>query len=106
MTKNIVSVSRVRSSSYSLFVQNPMTIFLSWNRRGLGNHRTVRDLHHLVKDKRPTFLFLIETKMQNVKLQYLINKLGFEGMFTMEPVGRRGGRGLHCCGGILRRWLF
>jgi hypothetical protein len=44
----------------------------------------------MVKEKRPSFLFLIETKMKNAKLQFLRTKLAFEGMFTMELVGRKG----------------
>jgi hypothetical protein len=36
-------------------------------------------------------LFLIETKLKNAKLQFLRTKLDFEGMFTVDPVGRSGG---------------
>jgi exonuclease III len=63
---------------------------LSWNCRGLGNPRSVCDLRWLVKEKKPTFLFLMETRMRNKKLQVLRNKLGFEGMLTMDPIGRGG----------------
>jgi hypothetical protein len=45
-----------------------------------------------VKEKKPTFLFLIETRLRNSKMQALRVNLGFEWMLTMEPVGT--GRGL------------
>jgi hypothetical protein len=44
-----------------------------------------------VKEKKPTLVFLMETKMRNTKMQVLRNKLGYDDMFTMEPVGRSGG---------------
>jgi hypothetical protein len=76
---------------------------LAWNCRGLGNLRTVRDLYHLVKDKRLTFLFLMETKMKKELLQRMRSKMGFEGLFTVEPVGRSGGLALDECK-ILYNW--
>jgi len=36
-------------------------------------------------------LFLIKTKMRQFKLQNLRIKMGFEGMFATDPVGKRGG---------------
>jgi hypothetical protein len=41
---------------------------LSWNCRGLGNPKTVRDLHRMVKEKGTELVFLMETKMQNKKV--------------------------------------
>ncbi|XP_040987704.1 uncharacterized protein LOC121235426 [Juglans microcarpa x Juglans regia] len=37
---------------------------LSWNCRGLGNRWTVQDLCHLVEDKLPNVVFLMETKTE------------------------------------------
>ncbi|GLT62153.1 hypothetical protein SLA2020_348110 [Shorea laevis] len=48
---------------------------LSWNCRGLGNPQTVRNLRLLVEDKRPTVLFLMETKLQRIKMSLLRVKL-------------------------------
>ncbi|XP_059429046.1 uncharacterized protein LOC132162844 [Corylus avellana] len=64
---------------------------ISWNCRGLGNPRAVRDLCQMVKEKRPTLLFLMETKSIKHKLEGVRTKLGFEGLFAVDPIGRSGG---------------
>jgi hypothetical protein len=64
---------------------------LSWNCRGLGNPRTVHALCHLVKEKRTRFLFLMETKICKQRMQVIRNKLGFEGLLAVDPVGLSGG---------------
>jgi hypothetical protein len=64
---------------------------LSWNCRGLGNLVTVRDLHRLVKDKKPDVVFLMETKMQNKNCDVIRIKLNFDYMFGVDSVGRSGG---------------
>jgi hypothetical protein len=64
---------------------------LCWNCRGLGNPRTVRDLHHMVIDKKPCFIFLIETLCMHKQMEKIRSLLGFEGLFVMNPVGRSGG---------------
>lgn len=45
-------------------------------------------------EKRPHFLFLIETKMHSKKLQYLLSLLGFDGLFSVDHVGNSGGLAL------------
>lgn len=67
---------------------------LCWNCRGLRNPRAVRDLHLLVKEKRPNLLFLMETKVRNVKMERIKVKLGYEGLLTVEPMGKSGGLAL------------
>ena len=69
-------------------------ILLSWNGRRLGNPTVVHDLFQLVKRKKPTFLFLIETKSSSNKMEFLRNKLGFSGLFVVDSVGRSGGLAL------------
>lgn len=64
---------------------------LCWNCRGLGNHRTVWELCHLVKEKKPRILFLMETKIRQSRMQTLRSKLGLEGMFVVDPVELSGG---------------
>jgi hypothetical protein len=54
-----------------------MMILLSWNCRELGNPRTVRSLHHLLRAKRPNLVFLIETKMLQSRADFIRIKLGF-----------------------------
>jgi len=67
---------------------------LSWNCRGLGNPRTVRVLHHLVKEKKPEIVFLIETLCRSSTMEKVRCKLGFKGLFVVNPVGRSGGLAL------------
>ncbi len=44
-----------------------------------------------MKEKNPRFLFLMETKMSNKKMQRIRSLLAFEGMLTVDPVGRSRG---------------
>ncbi|GLT77193.1 hypothetical protein SLA2020_488020 [Shorea laevis] len=67
---------------------------LSWNCRGLGNPRTVRDLRQMVEEKRPRFLFLMETRLRQRRMQGIRTQLGFAGMLTVDPVGTGGGLAL------------
>ncbi|GLT53494.1 hypothetical protein SLA2020_267600 [Shorea laevis] len=45
----------------------------------------------MTKDKQPRILFLMETKICKFRMEYVRNKLGFEGMFTVDPIGLSGG---------------
>jgi hypothetical protein len=67
---------------------------LSWNCRGLGNPLAVWDLRQLVKTKQPIFLFLMETKLQSNKLHALRSSMGYEGLFSIDPIGEKGGLAL------------
>jgi hypothetical protein len=67
---------------------------LSWNCRGLGNPQTVRELRRMVKIKHPHLLFLMETKVSIDRLQNLRIAMGFEGLLSVDPVGRSGGLAL------------
>jgi hypothetical protein len=66
----------------------------SWNCRGLGNLRTVRDLCKLVKEKCPVLVFLIETKLRKMKMEQIHCKLGFKNSFVVESVEKSGGLAL------------
>lgn len=48
----------------------------------------------MAKEKRPTLLFLMETKSRQHSLERIRVKLGFEGLFVVDPVGRSGGLAL------------
>jgi hypothetical protein len=48
----------------------------------------------MVKEKKPSFLFLIETISRKSIMEWIRVKLGFAGMFVVEPVGRSGGLAL------------
>jgi len=75
--------------------QSPIAMnLLSWNCRGLGNPQTVRELRRMVKIKHPLLLFLMETKVSIGRLQNLRLAMGFEGLLSVDPVGRSGGLAL------------
>jgi exonuclease III len=67
---------------------------LSWNCRGLGNLRTVRELRRMVKDKKPKIVFLMETKARAKRMERVRSQLGFEHMLVVDCVGKSGGFGL------------
>jgi hypothetical protein len=64
---------------------------LSWNCRGLGNPRAVRDLCQLVKEKKPKMVFIVETKLHHHRLDFLKSKLGMVNLFGVDSVGKSGG---------------
>ncbi|XP_059428667.1 uncharacterized protein LOC132162445 [Corylus avellana] len=63
---------------------------LSWNCRGLGNPWTVSKLHHLVKEKKPTIVLLMETKLRADRLEMVRIHLGYDYMVVVDCVGRSG----------------
>ncbi|XP_073057019.1 uncharacterized protein [Primulina eburnea] len=65
--------------------------FITWNARGLGNQRAFRELKRLVAEKRPSILFICETKMRDFQCSWWKHVLGFSGMFVVNCDGRRGG---------------
>ncbi|XP_042980012.1 uncharacterized protein LOC122310200 [Carya illinoinensis] len=64
---------------------------LAWNCRGLGNPRTVRELHLMVKEKSPNVIFLSETKCKRARMEGIRNKLNYDQSFIVDCVGRSGG---------------
>ena len=71
-------------------------IFLSWNYRRLGNLRTVGELFRLVKIKKPTAVFLMETKFHQNEMEKLRCKMGFRNLFAVDCVDR--------CEGLAMLW--
>jgi exonuclease III len=69
-------------------------ILLSWNCRGVGSPRTVRNLCLLVKENNLDILFLIEIKCNKVKLEFLRVRLGYVGLLVVDAVRRNGGLAL------------
>jgi exonuclease III len=67
---------------------------LCWNCRGLRNPQTVQDLHQMVQEKKPKFVFLIETLSKQKQMEKIKSRLGFEGLFVVEPIGRSEGLAL------------
>ena len=51
--------------------------FISWNCRGLGNPRAVRELGELIRTSHPDFVFLVETLVNSSKIEELRVKFVF-----------------------------
>ncbi|XP_042983334.1 uncharacterized protein LOC122312737 [Carya illinoinensis] len=64
---------------------------LAWNYRGLGNPRTVRELHLLVKEKVPQVVFISETKCNRERVEKIRNILGLTHSFVVDSRGKSGG---------------
>ncbi|KAF5468931.1 hypothetical protein F2P56_013039 [Juglans regia] len=64
---------------------------LSWNCQGLGNPWTVRELHLLVKNNVPNFVFLMETKCRRNKVERIKKLLNMENSFIADCKGLSGG---------------
>ena len=64
---------------------------LSWNCRGLGNPRTVRQLQDLVSRFKPDIVFLMEVEKNMEKMERIKVRLKFEGIFLVEGKNRGGG---------------
>ncbi|XP_033131796.1 uncharacterized protein LOC117126793 [Brassica rapa] len=71
---------------------------LSWNCRGIGNDLTVRRLKEMCQKHRPGLVFLSETKNKRLLLQNIQTDLGFDHLFTVEPLGLSGGEMLSWVG--------
>jgi hypothetical protein len=69
-------------------------ILFSWNCRGLGNPRTIRDLHQLVKERRLNFVFLMETVCSKQHIDCIKHRVGFDNLFVVDLVGKSGGLAL------------
>ncbi|XP_019184178.1 PREDICTED: uncharacterized protein LOC109179063 [Ipomoea nil] len=67
---------------------------LSWNCRGLGSKPTVRELLSLVTKQLPMFVFISETKSIKAAVERVRIRMGFEGLFVVDKVGRGGGLAL------------
>ncbi|CAM8908580.1 unnamed protein product [Rhodiola kirilowii] len=70
-----------------------MTI-LSWNLRGMGNPRTIRELRSLIRATNPQVIGLIETKADKKKMERIRVLLGFFGCFVVPAKGASGGLAL------------
>jgi exonuclease III len=67
---------------------------LSWNYRGLRNPWTIRDFWRLVKEKKPTMVFIMETKLLARKLESIKIKVDFTSCFGVDSIGKSGGLAL------------
>ena len=67
---------------------------VSWNYRGLRNHRRVRELLDIMKDKGPNLVFLMETRKKASYLEKLRCRLKFDNLFVVQRKNRGGGLAL------------
>ncbi|KAM3692992.1 hypothetical protein ACJW31_08G131500 [Castanea mollissima] len=73
---------------------------ISWNCRGLGNQRAANVVSHMVREKRPKIIFLMETKLMVDEMRKLKEELHYQGGLVV-PCGRSwGGRR----GGLAMLW--
>ncbi|KAL0359735.1 UNVERIFIED_CONTAM: hypothetical protein Sangu_0822900 [Sesamum angustifolium] len=63
---------------------------LVWNCQGLGNPLTVKGLGDLLRDNKPTLVFLAETKCFASQIEVLKRKFNLFGC-NVDPKGRSGG---------------
>ena len=61
---------------------------LSLNCHGLGNQTAIEVLSHLVREKAPKVLFLMETKLSVVEMQRLQDDLPYRCMVAIPSVRR------------------
>lgn len=73
---------------------------ISWNCREFGNPWTVQDLGLMVKEKRPSLVFVIEIKVCANKMVVLKMRLGMEGCLAVDSMGRSGWL---CIGRMMRK---
>ncbi|KAB2616581.1 hypothetical protein D8674_023169 [Pyrus ussuriensis x Pyrus communis] len=55
---------------------------------------TVRALHGLIRNRRPSMIFLSETKMKDHRICGVRRRLGYSNGFNVSPIGRSGGLSL------------
>lgn len=60
---------------------------LIWNCRGLGALRSVHACQKLVRKRRPSLVFLMESKLKNGEAEKIKNKLGYENAFWVDCKG-------------------
>lgn len=69
---------------------------LGWNCRGLGNPRSVRALHDLVRYWDPKIVFLSETKVRKRRMERIKERIGFANGLFVPCQG--------CSGGLALLW--
>ncbi|GMJ10544.1 hypothetical protein HRI_004723600 [Hibiscus trionum] len=67
---------------------------VSWNVRGLGKLRAVRRLRSKIRSIRPHVLFLMETKVSDLRMKRIRQRCGFINGIEVAADGTRGGLSL------------
>ncbi|KAA3479379.1 expansin-A1-like [Gossypium australe] len=73
------------------WASRPITMkTICWNVRGLGSSRAVRRLHYLIKQQHPQLVFLMETKLDQKRMERVRRRCGFTNGIDIEAEGSRG----------------
>ncbi|KAK9992432.1 hypothetical protein SO802_027417 [Lithocarpus litseifolius] len=64
---------------------------LAWNRRGLGNLSTSKELVYIIRAKDPIVVFLAETLTYDARLDFVQRSTGFDHRWVVPRVRRSGG---------------
>ncbi|KAK1373805.1 hypothetical protein POM88_029998 [Heracleum sosnowskyi] len=67
---------------------------LSWNCRGVGLPWNIQFLSDVVRQEKPMVIFLCEKLARKSKMEWVQMRLGFQGMFVVDCIGRSGGLAL------------
>ncbi|KAK2638243.1 hypothetical protein Ddye_026038 [Dipteronia dyeriana] len=65
-----------------------------WNTRGLGSVRAFQVLRNHMQNYSSGIVFLMETKVNHIRMENICVNLGFEGKLVVDCEGRSGGLGL------------
>jgi hypothetical protein len=65
--------------------------YIAWNCRGLGNPCTVQELFCLVREQDPLILFVVETRLDEARLEVLRCKLHFSSKLVVSRREQGGG---------------
>ncbi|RYQ97024.1 hypothetical protein Ahy_B08g092996 [Arachis hypogaea] len=87
----IVNNEEEMKETMEICMQQPAMIVVSWNCRGMAAPSTVHELKSICKSRRPSLLFLMETKATKLSCDRIRRKLGFDNMFCVESRGLSGG---------------
>ena len=64
---------------------------IAWNCCGLRNLHTRRELVKIIRAKDPSIVFLVETMVDDVGLEIVQSKIGFDHHWVVLREGRGGG---------------
>ena len=64
---------------------------LTWNCRGLGNHRAVQELVDIIQAQDSMIVFLSETWSSREHMLWVRDRIRFDGYFIVPINGRGGG---------------
>ncbi|CAN0907743.1 hypothetical protein LINGRAHAP2_LOCUS24958 [Linum grandiflorum] len=66
-------------------------IIMSWNCRGMGQHRAVQVLGELIQTHRPVIVILLEKFANKSRMETIRSKVKMEGCFAVDADGHNGG---------------